>query len=198
MNRLVLASSSSYRKALLQRLQLPFSCSSPNIEETAFKDETAIELAQRLSLEKARVVADKYPDSLVIGSDQVAELVETLPGGTQRSTILGKPGSHQQAVTQLTAQSGQKVYFHSGLAVIGQGREKSLVNTTEVNFRTLSSREIENYLSREKSYDCAGSFKAESLGISLFESVVSDDPSSLIGLPLIDLCRLLRQFGMEI
>lgn len=198
MHRLVLASSSSYRKALLERLQLPFSCCSPNVDETALRGEAAIGLAHRLSLEKAREVAKKYPDSVVIGSDQVAELVEILPGGKQSNTILGKPGSHRQATAQLTAQSGQKVYFHSGLTVIGQGREKSLVNTTEVNFRALSTQEIETYLSREKPYDCAGSFKAESLGISLFESVVSDDPSSLIGLPLIDLCRLLRQFDVEI
>lgn len=198
MHRLVLASSSSYRKALLERLQLPFSCCSPNVDETALRGEAAIELAHRLSLEKAREVAKKYPDSVVIGSDQVAELVETLPEGKQSNTILGKPGSHRQATAQLTAQSGQKVYFHSGLTVIGQGREKSLVNTTEVNFRALSTQEIETYLRREKPYDCAGSFKAESLGISLFENVVSDDPSSLIGLPLIDLCRLLRQFDVEI
>jgi len=198
MNSLVLASSSSYRKALLERLQLPFTCYTPNIDERALDGEKAVDMAQRLSVEKARAVAEKFPGAIIIGSDQVAELVETLPGGTRRNSIIGKPGNHQRAVEQLTAQSGQTVYFHSGLAVIGQGLEKSLVNTTEVDFRALSATEIESYLRREKPYDCAGSFKAESLGISLFENVTSDDPSSLIGLPLIELCRLLRQFDIAI
>ena len=198
MNRLVLASSSSYRKALLERLKLPFSCCSPDIDESPATGEKATALAERLSLEKARAVTEKFPEAIVIGSDQVAELVETASDGTEHNSILGKPGNHQQAVAQLTAQSGQTVYFHSGLAVIGRGIEKSLVNTTEVNFRELSSGEIESYLRREQPYDCAGSFKSEALGITLFKKVSSNDPTSLIGLPLIDLCQLLRQFDMDI
>lgn len=198
MNSLVLASSSSYRKALLERLQLPFTCCSPDIDESPVEGEKATELAQRLSLEKARAVAGRFPEAIIIGSDQVAELVVLEAGKTRQSRIIGKPGNHQQAVAQLTAQSGQKVYFHSGLAVIGQGMEKSLINTTEVDFRELGSREIESYLRREQPYNCAGSIKSEALGISLFNRVASDDPSSLIGLPLIELCKLLRQFGMDI
>ena len=198
MNTLVLASSSSYRKGLLERLQLPFTCCTSDIDESPVEGEKATELAQRLSLEKARAVAGRFPEAIIIGSDQVAELVLSEAGKTRQSRIIGKPGNHQQAVAQLTAQSGQKVYFHSGLAVIGQGMEKSLINTTEVDFRELGSREIESYLRREQPYNCAGSIKSEALGISLFNRVASDDPSSLIGLPLIELCKLLRQFGMDI
>ena len=148
---------------------------------------------ERLSLEKARAAAAKFPDSVIIGSDQVAEL-----NTQQQNRVLGKPGNHAQAVKQLTAQSGQRVLFHTGLAVIYQGVEKSLVNTTEVDFRELTADQIEDYLRIEEPYDCAGSFKAESLGVSLFRAVNSNDPTSLIGLPLIELCNLLREFGIEV
>ncbi len=194
MNKLILASSSAYRKALLERLQLPFECCSPAIDESPLKAETGHQQAQRLALQKARAVAEKYPEAIIIGSDQVAELkVSDKP-----CAILGKPGNHVQAVKQLAAQSGQSVSFHSGLAVIYGGVEKSVVDSTEVEFRELTEEQIEHYLSIEKPYDCAGSFKAESLGISLFKAVNSNDPSSLIGLPLIALCKLLREFDIEI
>jgi septum formation protein len=201
MSKLVLASSSVYRKALLERLQLPFDCYSPNIDESLLQGESGYQLAQRLSLQKAQAVGAKFPDSIIIGSDQVAELVapnKQNTNGSQQNRILGKPGNHSQAVNQLTAQSGQRVLFHTGLAVIYQGVEKSIVNTTEVAFRELTLDQIENYLCREKPYDCAGSFKAESLGVSLFRAVNSNDPTSLIGLPLIELCNLLAEFDIEV
>jgi len=198
MNKLILASSSVYRKALLERLQIAFDCYSPDIDESLLEHETGHQQAQRLSLQKARAVAEKFPEAIIIGSDQVAELNSQQADGSLHNRILGKPGNHTQAVTQLTAQSGQRVFFHTGLAVIDQGVEKYTVNTTEVNFRELNGQQIEDYLSIEKPYNCAGSFKAESLGISLFRSIVSDDPTSLVGLPLIELCKLLREFGVEI
>lgn len=198
MNKFILASSSIYRKALLERLQLSFDCYPPNIDESPLKGESGRQLAQRLALEKARVVALKYPDAVIIGSDQVPELTLDGPDGSQQTSILGKPGNHAQALKQLTVQSGQRVRFHSGLAVIYQGVEKITVDSTEVVFRKLSKSEIERYLQIDQPYDCAGSFKAESLGISLFSAVNSNDPSSLIGLPLITLCRLLREFGLDI
>ena len=198
MNKLILASSSVYRKALLERLQIAFDCYSPDIDESPLEHETGHQQTQRLSLQKARAVAEKFPEAIIIGSDQVAELNSQQADGSLHNRILGKPGKHAQAVAQLTAQSGQRVFFHTGLAVIYQGVEKYTVNTTEVNFRELNGQQIEDYLSIEKPYNCAGSFKAESLGISLFRSVASDDPTSLVGLPLIELCKLLREFGVEI
>lgn len=201
MSKLVLASSSVYRKALLERLQLPFECYSPNIDESSLDGESAYQKAQRLSVQKARAVAAKFPDAVIIGSDQVAELVLSNRQDTekyQQNSILGKPGSHAQAVAQLSAQSGQRVLFHTGLAVIHQEMEKSIVNTTEVDFRALTEDQIEHYLRTEQPYDCAGSFKSESLGVSLFRAVNSSDPTSLIGLPLIQLCNLLREFNIEI
>jgi septum formation protein len=193
MNKLLLASSSIYRKALLERLQLPFDCYSPNIDERLLENETGYQQAQRLAMQKARTAALKFPDAIVVGSDQVAELVTA-----QQHRILGKPGNHAQAIEQLTAQSGQRVCFHTGLAVIYRGVEKAIVDTTEVDFRELTSDQIEEYLQTEKPYDCAGSFKAEALGISLFTAVNSSDPTSLIGLPLIQLCNLLREFNIDI
>ena len=193
MNKLLLASSSIYRKALLERLQLPFDCYSPDIDESLLKNETGYQQAQRLALQKARAAAIKFPEAIIIGSDQVAELVTP-----QQHRILGKPGNHAQAVEQLRAQSGQRVCFHTGLAIISRGVEKAIVDTTEVDFRDLTTDQIEGYLQTEKPYDCAGSFKVEALGISLFTAVNSSDPTSLIGLPLIQLCNLLREFGIKI
>lgn len=194
MSNLILASSSSYRKSLLHRLNIEFSCSSPDVDESALAGEPAMALAERLALVKAQTVASKFPNTVVIGADQVAEL---------NGTILGKPGNHQQAVKQLTAQAGQSVLFHSGLAVVriqadGEMQQHSLINTTEVTFRPLSKAQIEQYLLTEQPYDCAGSFKAEGLGISLFTAVNSNDPTSLIGLPLMDLCSVLPQFSINI
>jgi septum formation protein len=201
MAKLVLASSSAYRKALLERLQRPFECYSPNIDERRLEGENGLQLAERLALHKARAIVPRFPEAIIIGSDQVAELVgsdKQAAGGSQQHRILGKPGNHAQAVKQLTAQSGQRVLFHTGLAVVYQGREKSIINTTVVDFRELTDNQIENYLHIEKPYDCAGSFKAESLGVSLFRAVSSNDPTSLIGLPLIELCNLLSEFDTEI
>jgi septum formation protein len=199
MNKLLLASSSIYRKTLLERLQLPFDCYSPDIDESLLKNETGHQQAQRLALQKARAAATKFPEAIIIGSDQVAELITTQQDDSSEvNRILGKPGNHAQAVEQLSAQSGQRVSFHTGLAVIYQGVERALVDTTEVDFRELTAEQIERYLRAEKPYDCAGSFKAEALGISLFNAVNSSDPTSLIGLPLIQLCNLLRQFDIEI
>ena len=193
MSNLILASSSSYRKSLLQRLNIEFSCSSPDVDESALAGEPATALAERLALVKAQTVASQFPNTVVVGADQVAEL---------NGTILGKPGNHQQAVKQLTAQAGKRVLFHSGLAIVriqadGEMQQHSLINTTEVTFRPLSQKQIEQYLLTEQPYDCAGSFKAEGLGISLFTSIKSNDPTSLIGLPLIDLCSALPQFSIN-
>ena len=194
MSNLILASSSSYRKSLLQRLNIEFSCSSPDVDESALAGEPATALAERLALVKAQTVASQFPNTVVVGADQVAEL---------NGTILGKPGNHQQAVKQLTAQAGKRVLFHSGLAIVriqadGEMQQHSLINTTEVTFRPLSQKQIEQYLLTEQPYDCAGSFKAEGLGISLFTAINSNDPTSLIGLPLIDLCSALPQFSSNI
>lgn len=194
MSNLILASSSTYRKELLQRLNLEFSCYSPAIDETAYPGELPEALAIRLAKEKAHSIAEKFASAVVIGADQVAEL---------NGEFLGKPGSHNRAKEQLKAQAGNTVLFHSGLALVQQqpdGRfiEHCVVDTTRVTFRQLNTRLIETYLQAEQPYDCAGSFKAEGLGISLFSEVQSNDPSSLIGLPLIALCSGLERFGIKV
>lgn len=198
MQNLILASSSSYRKSLLERLQISFICASPDIDERAHKNESAQDQAIRLASEKAHAVAVEFPQATVIGSDQVAELCFVEPKNTiqsQDSQVLGKPGTHQRAVKQLGAQSGQLVKFYTAVTVLKQGVPSNALDITEVRFRHLSSAEIESYLKADTPYDCAGSFKAESLGISLFESVKSHDPSALIGLPLIKLSQLLRDLN---
>ena len=194
MSNLILASSSPYRKLLLQRLDIEFDCQSPNIDESPHPSEPPAALAKRLALEKAWTVAHHFPEAVVIGSDQVAELA---------GQVLSKPGTHQRALQQLQAQSGHTVLFHSGLALVqllsdGTTRQIQLVDTTQVCFRQLDDGQIKRYLEREQPYDCAGSFKAEGLGISLFDAVSSQDPSSLIGLPLIGLCSALREFGVDV
>jgi len=194
MSNLILASSSAYRKMLLQRLNIDFSCYSPDIDESPNPQESPKALAQRLSTDKARAGADRFPGAIVIGSDQVAEL---------NGKILGKPGTYEHAQQQLRAQSGQAVRFHTGLALEqhladGNIKQMQLVDTTEVCFRQLEDSQIARYLQREQPYDCAGSFKAEGLGISLFTNIASQDPSSLIGLPLISLCTALQEFGVEV
>lgn len=193
MSTIILASSSPYRKMLLQRLDIEFSCYSPNIDESPHALESPAALVERLAAEKALAGAEKFPGAIAIGSDQVAEL---------NGEILGKPGNHYQAQQQLQAQSGQTVQFHSGLALAqqlpdGSLKQVKLVDTTQVCFRQLEQSQIDRYLQREQPYDCAGSFKAEGLGISLFSAVTSQDPSSLIGLPLISLCTALKGFGVE-
>lgn len=188
---LILASSSPYRRELLARLQLPFVCESPDIDESAHAAEAPEALVRRLSREKAEAVAAKHPERLVIGSDQVAI------NGMQ---ILGKPGSREAAVSQLKAASGREVTFLTGLCVIDGQQSLVLIDhvATVVGFRNLSELDIRNYLAAEPAFDCAGSFKAEGLGISLFDSVNSADPTALVGLPLIRLSQMLRETGRMI
>lgn len=188
---LVLASSSPYRKKLLSQLRLRFTTASPDIDETPHPAESPTALATRLAIEKAKALAERFPEHWIIGSDQVA----TLPDGTQ----LGKPGGHTRARTQLHACSGQVVTFHTGLALLdtATGRMESRCELFHAHFRSLSDQDIDHYLKTETPYDCAGSFKMEGLGISLFSALDGRDPSALIGLPLIALTDLLKAWGMN-
>ena len=186
---LILASSSPYRRALLSRLHVPFRCEAPRVDETPFPGEQPVDLALRLARQKARAVAGENPRALVIGSDQVA-CVE--------GSVLGKPGDPETAASQLRASSGRPVRFYTGLALIGDGCEYSLVETFTVHFRHLGEKEIDSYLRKEQPFDCAGSFKCEGLGVALFERLEGDDPTALEGLPLIATCRLLRQAGLDV
>ena len=187
---LILASTSPYRRALLERLRLPFVTIRPGTEETRQADERADDMVQRLAQAKAHAIAQQHPDAWVIGSDQCAVLGEQ---------ILGKPHTHERAVEQLKAASGQAVIFHTGLCLMHQNSGFCQVSNSQFNvqFRQLSDTEIEHYLRAEQPYDCAGSFKSEGLGVALFESMRGDDPSSLIGLPLISLCAMLRDAGIN-
>lgn len=186
---LLLASSSPYRKALLEKLGLPFASASPNIDESALPGEAGETLALRLAEAKARALAGSHSGHWIIGSDQVA----CLPDGA----VLSKPGSHERAVEQLRRSSGQRVLFLTGLALLDAdaGRIERHCEPLEVHFRTLTDAEINAYLECERPYDCAGSFKMEGLGIALFEALKGRDPNSLIGLPLIALNDLLRRWG---
>jgi septum formation protein len=188
---LVLASTSPHRRVLLERLGLPFSCVAPGVDETRSFREPVAELVRRLSRAKADAAAARHPGALIIGSDQAAE---------REGEILGKPGDHPTAVAQLSAASGKYLKFHTGLCLLDtrDGRRHEYVEVTRVLFRSLSPTEIERYLQAEKPYDCAGSFKSEGLGISLFEGIESDDPSALVGLPLIVLSRFLRECGVAL
>lgn len=186
--RLILASSSPYRKEMLQRLGIPFECISPNIDETPFPGENPAQLALRLSEEKARAIAISHPDAVIIGSDQVA----TLDGKP-----IGKPGSFERAKLQLQEMSGNTVQFHSALCVLSHDHFEIDDIITYCTFRSLSDAEIEAYLQREKPYDTAGSAKAEGLGIALMDNMRSDDPTAIIGLPLIALARMLRSVGLN-
>lgn len=182
---LLLASSSPYRRELLQRLGLPFTTASPDIDESPAAGETADRLAIRLAEAKACALRSRFPQHWIIGSDQVA----CLPDGT----LLHKPSNHEQAVRQLRQCSGRTVTFHTGLCLLdaGSGDRQLCCEPFMVHFRTLQPEEIENYLRREQPYDCAGSFRMEGLGIALFERLEGADPNSLIGLPLIALNRML-------
>ena len=195
MRQLILASSSPYRKSLLERLNLPFDCIAADIDESPSDEEGAENLALRLATEKAHEVAADHPIAIVIGSDQVAEL--ELIAGSQDNPLLGKPGNHQRAIEQLTAQSGRTVNFYTAVAVVDHNTLTTTVDVTKVQFRHLQQEEIEHYLKVDTPYNCAGSFKAESLGITLFESVISNDPTSLIGLPLIKLSQILRDKNIK-
>ena len=188
--KLVLASTSRYRRELLERLRIPFTIQAPEVDETPQAGELPATLAQRLALAKAEAVAGLHPDCVVIGSDQVADL---------DGLCLGKPGSHERAVEQLRQMSGKRVVFQTAVAVVCRDRRFSqqALAAVRVQFRHLSGRDIENYLRRENALDCAGSAKSEGLGIALLERIDSDDPTALIGLPLIRTAALLRAAGLD-
>ena len=188
---LVLGSTSRYRQELLQRLQIPFEAAAPDVDETPHAGETPRALAQRLALAKAMAVARLFPQAVVIGSDQVADL---------KGTPLGKPGTHEKAVAQLRQMRGQTVVFQTAVSVVclESGFEQSSLAAFKVTFRDLTDNEIENYLRAEQPYDCAGSAKSEGLGIALLASIDSDDPTALVGLPLIRTCQLLRAAGIAL
>jgi len=189
--RLILASTSVYRRQLLDRLALPYSVASPTTDEAALPNELPSALSERLARAKADAVAALNPDAWVIGSDQVAE---------RDGMALGKPGDHANAVAQLRAASGRTLRFHTAVCLRCVATDVALIHrdVTEVVFRALDDASIERYLRAERPYDCAGSFKSEGLGIALFESIRSDDPTALIGLPLIALARMLREAGFSI
>lgn len=188
---LVLGSTSPYRHALLTRLGLPFQTVSPEVDETPLPHEAPAELALRLARQKAASVAQRHPQAIVIGSDQVADL---------HGEPLGKPGSHERAKAQLARMSGETVVFQTALSVqcLETGFEQSAVVPVHVVFRHLGANEIERYLLAEQPYDCAGSAKSEGLGIALLERIDNDDPTALIGLPLIRTCQMLRAAGLPI
>lgn len=188
--RLILGSTSRYRRELLTRLRLPFEVEAPGVDETPQPGEAPAALARRLALEKARAVAARHPHAVVIGSDQVADLA---------GEPLGKPGDHARAVVQLQRMSGQRVVFQTALAVVRRdtGFEAVDLAAVSVTFRTLSAAEIEAYLRLDEPYDCAGSARSESLGVALLSAIDSDDPTALVGLPLIRTCALLRAAGLD-
>ena len=186
---LILASTSQYRRELLERLRIPFEVISPQVDETPLASESTLELALRLAHAKASAVAKLNPHAWVIGSDQVADLC---------GAAIGKPGNFERALAQLQLMRGATVTFHTALCLMKGDTQTTLSVPTEVTFRKLSDDVLESYLIAEEPYDCAGSAKAEGLGISLLESIQSDDPTALIGLPLIALTGLLRDAGFSI
>ena len=189
---LILASSSPYRRNLLEQLGLEFTCISPDIDETAISGEKSDELALRLSMEKSRALQSSHPHHLIIGSDQVIT--------TGDGVILGKPGDHATAVAQLQCVSGNTVSLITGVALLNSFTGNLQLDSVcyEIGYRCLSDSMIENYLQREKPYDCAGSLKSEGLGISLLTHLRGDDPSAIIGLPLIRLASMLRNEGVKL
>ncbi|WP_105737388.1 Maf family protein [Cronobacter dublinensis] len=190
MTSIVLASTSPFRRSLLVKLGLPFETAAPETDETPYADETAQQLVLRLALQKAQALREKYPRHLIIGSDQVCVL---------NNTITGKPHTFENGVKQLRQASGQVVTFYTGLALYNSatGAQQCDCEPFHVHFRTLSDAEIENYLYRETPWSCAGSFKSEGLGITLFDRLDGRDPNTLIGLPLIRLCEMLRREGID-
>ncbi|MEO8848756.1 MAG: Maf family nucleotide pyrophosphatase [Casimicrobiaceae bacterium] len=188
---LVLASTSRYRRKLMERLGVPFVVATPNVNETPIDGEAPAATAVRLAAAKARAAVAKHDDALIISADQVADL---------DGVAASKPGDHASAVAQLKAQSGRTIVFHTALALL-DSRSNTLTSAlvdVRSTFRTLDARTIEAYLQRDKPYDCSGAVRAESLGIALFERIESDDPTALIGLPLIALARLLREAGVDV
>jgi septum formation protein len=189
--KLVLASTSAYRRDLLSRLQIPFEVCAPDVDETALPGETPKASAERLAEAKARAVGRSFPAALIIGSDQVAY---------NDCGRFGKPGTRDKAAEQLRAMSGRSIFFHTGLCLLNTATGKAQLRgiLVEVGFRTLDDREIQRYLDRENALDCAGSAKSEGLGISLMTYLRGDDPNALIGLPLIALCEMLRAEGVAL
>ncbi|HKL52359.1 MAG TPA: nucleoside triphosphate pyrophosphatase [Wenzhouxiangellaceae bacterium] len=186
---LILASSSPYRARMLDRLGLPFSTATSGIDETAEPGETPEALVRRLALGKAQHIAPRHPEALVIGADQVSVLGDE---------ILGKPGSRERAICQIQRMSGKRVDYLSGIALVGPGIEQVDIVPTRLTYRTLEQTEIERYVDRDQPFDCAGAMRSESLGIALLESLASDDPTALIGMPLIRIAQWLRAAGYEI
>jgi septum formation protein len=188
---LILGSTSRYRRELLSRIGVPFETAAPQVDETPLPGETPVQIARRLALAKARAVARRFPQAVVIGSDQVADLA---------GEPLGKPGTHERATEQLRRMRGRTVVFQTALAVVCEatGFTAEDLAPVEVRFRDLSDSEIEHYLRAEQPYDCAGSAKSEGLGIALLEAIHSDDPTALVGLPLIRTCRMIRAAGIEL
>ena len=184
--RLVLGSTSPFRKEILNKLGMPFETAAPDIDESPLENETPEQLVLRLAEQKARAVASAYPNNLIIGSDQVAVI---------DGEILGKPHTHERAVEQLLNASGKTVRFHTGLCLYNSATDIAQCEAVpfDVVFRELTTSQIENYLQKEKPYNCAGSFKSEALGITLFEKLLGDDPNTLIGLPLIRLVSRLEK-----
>ena len=189
--KLILGSTSPYRRELLARLRIPFQVAAPDVDETPLPLETPRELACRLAMAKARAVAAQFPDGVVIGSDQVADLA---------GQSLGKPGNHERATAQLQQMSGKTVIFQTAVAVVCQSTGFAEMDLAQVSvkFRTLSNEEIEAYLQAETPYDCAGSAKSEGLGIALLASIDNDDPTALVGLPLIRTCRMIQAAGVKV
>lgn len=189
--KLVLGSTSPYRREMLARLRLPFEVAPPDVDESPYPDEAPAQLARRLALAKAHSVAARFPDCVVIGSDQVADL---------DGQALGKPGNHRNALAQLQQMRGRSVIFQTAVAVVCQetGFEQLDLAPVKVQFRALTDAEIETYLLAEQPYDCAGSAKSEGLGIALLESIDNDDPTALVGLPLIRTCRMIRAAGVKV
>jgi septum formation protein len=187
----ILASTSRYRRELMNRLRLPFEVHAPEVDETPLPGESPATLASRLALEKARAVARRFPEAVVIGSDQVADLA---------GESLGKPGDHQRATAQLQRMRGQTLIFQTAVAVVCEGTRfaQQDIAPVRVVFRNLDDDAIERYLRLEQPYDCAGSAKSEGLGIALLDAIDSDDPSALVGLPLIRTCRMLRAAGVDL
>ena len=189
--KLVLASTSPYRKALLDRLKISYRCDSPDIDESPLTGERIEDMVVRLAVDKAHAVADRHPDALVIGSDQSAAL---------NGRMLSKPGNFENAVAQLGKASGQRIVFHTGLCLLNtaSGREQTACVPYTVVFRELTTEKIERYVEKEQPYNCAGSFKSEGLGITLFEKFEGEDPNALIGLPLIKLIEFLDNEGVDV
>jgi len=187
---LILASSSRYRRELLERLRLPFHIARPDVDEACLPGEAPPALARRLAWAKAKAIAAQHPDAWIIGSDQVAAL-DTQP--------LGKPGTRENALAQLGAMSGREIAFHTAVCLLrGDEPAREATDTTRVRFRDLRAEEIARYVDAEQPLDCAGSFKSEGLGIALFEHIEAKDPTALVGLPLIALSTMLREAGFEL